>query len=167
MILGDNIDPFLQIHQLVKAGRFDSALKLIYSKSENRIKRDFRIDSNHAWYCVGDIFFKKKLYQQAKVAFKKALRSRPLDREAIMAVGNCYDQLARPKLAERYFRSALASPEAYSDKVNPDSIRFNLANSLLDQGRLSEAAELYRILSKSPTEIGALAKKNLKHTNMK
>jgi len=77
-----------------------------------------------------------------------------------MAVGNCYDEQNRPKLAERYFRRALgvSHPIKPADRA---SITFNLANALFDQGRWDDAIELYMQLIKGHVSIRPGARKNL------
>lgn len=60
-----------------------------------------------------------------------------------MALGNCEDELNKPKAAESCFRRALK----YCEDQNRTAIRFNLANSLLDQERQAEAIELYEQIS--------------------
>jgi tetratricopeptide (TPR) repeat protein len=84
-----------------------AALRRLIDLPTCRLRKHFRIDCNHAWYCVGDILFKQRMIEEARDAFKKSLRTRADDIDALMAVGNCYDELQRPKIAERYFQKAL------------------------------------------------------------
>ena len=97
---------------------------------------------NHEAYQSGCAHFKKGMYGNAKAAFAEALGYWPKDSQAWMALGNCHDRLNQPKLAESCFRRAL---QCCSEK-DRDGIRFNLANSLLDQKRFAEAAKLYVII---------------------
>lgn len=73
-----------------------------------------------------------------------------------MALGNCEDALNKPKAAESCFRRALA----YCEDKNRNAIRFNLANSLLDQERHDEAIELYEQIPVD-SDVYPLAQRNL------
>ncbi len=64
------------------------------------------------------------------------------DSQTWMALGNCHDELNKPKAAEECFRRALQ----YCSGKDRDGICFNLANSLLDQERFEDAMELYEVI---------------------
>jgi Flp pilus assembly protein TadD len=96
-------------------------------------------DLNHEAYRRGYSLFKDRDFTKARDAFGEALDYWPKDSQAWMALGNCEDELGDPKAAERSFRKALL---CCNDK-NITAIRFNLANSLLDQERYHEAIDLY------------------------
>lgn len=151
---------FAVVHSLLRRGRLTAALALLLKPGAMAINEPYRSDLNHAWYCVGDIFFRQKKYDDAKNAFKRAVVFRPDDESALEAIGNCYNEQRRPKLAERFFRQALGVPHS----INPDEraeIKFNLANALFDQGRLDEAIQVYRQLIRGPVSIRKSAAKNL------
>lgn len=154
-------DPFVRVHSLMKQGRLSTALRMLLNSETNMINDAFRLDKNHAWYCVGDIFFRQKNFEAAKNAFKRSVDYRPDDEDALEAVGNCYDELKRPKLAERYFRRALDVSTHTIKASERAAITFNLANALFDQGRLDEAIELYKQLTTGHVSIRKSAKKNL------
>src|ERR1700759_1114708 len=84
---------------------------------------------NHQAYKAGYALFRDENYHKAKLAFEEALRYWPKDPQAWMALGNCHDELNKPKAAEKCFRRALK----YCEGKNRDAVRFNLGNSLLDQ----------------------------------
>lgn len=155
------VDPFNKLHPILRAGRYRTALGLILDANTGRLRNQFNVDRNHSWYCVGDILFKQKKFNDSLLAFRRASRSRPDDAQALMAIGNCYDALSRPRYAERYFRRALAAARPREFSRLRHDITFNLANSLFDQGRMYEAIEFYRTLSRAPAELRAIAKANL------
>lgn len=165
-------DPFTRIYALTKRGDFESALKLLLDQGSGAIRDDFAFDRHQAWYCIGDIRFRQSEFFAAKDAFRNALSYRREDADTLEAIGNCYDALRRPKLAERYFRRALGTGALRRDERA--AISYNLANALFDQRRWSEAKELYETLS---TGFGAVSKqaaknlaaaaKRLKHPRLK
>ena len=157
----ENQDPFAKIYILIKQRKLARVLRLIIDPKTNQLRDSVRFDRNHAWYCAGDIFYKQNNLNEAKEAFKKALRAWPDDIDALTTIGNCYDELRRPKLAERYFRRALLVPATKLDKEKRQSIMLNIGNSLFDQHRFTEACKFYRNLLDAPAEIGVRAKKNL------
>ena len=97
---------------------------------------------NHQAYKSGCALFRGGNYSKAKVAFEQALSYWPKDSQAWLALGNCHDQLSKPKVAEECFRRALQ----YCSGKDRDGICFNLANSLLDQERFEDAMELYEVI---------------------
>ncbi|GAB2874649.1 hypothetical protein GCM10027277_49850 [Pseudoduganella ginsengisoli] len=153
-------DPFVRIYELCNQGKLGAALRILIDPATCRLRKKFRFDCNHAWYCVGDILFKQRKIEEAGNAFKKSLRTRLDDIDALMAVGNCYDELRRPRIAERYFQRALdLSPQIKNKKRQ--SIMLNLGNSIFDQGQFGRAAGIYKQLLRVRGEIGIRARKNL------
>lgn len=73
-----------------------------------------------------------------------------------MALGNCYDELRKPKDAEKCFRRALQ----YASRKNKNAIAFNLGNSLLDQKKYKAAIAFYSSISKK-SDVHRIAQKNL------
>ena len=101
---------------------------------------------NHAAYKRGCTLFNDGHFNKAKLAFEEALSYWPEDSHGWMALGNCHDDLNKPKAAEECYRKALA----YCDDKDRSSIVYNLANSLLDQGQYDKAIALYeQILGQS------------------
>lgn len=112
-------------------------------------------DLNHEAYKSGDRYFKAGKYKKAMTAFDEALMYWPKDPQAWMALGNCHDELKRPRDAERCFRRALA----YCRPTDRDAVQFNLGNSLLDQARYRAAIQHYSTIAES-SAIFKKAKKN-------
>lgn len=114
-------------------------------------------DLNHEAYGDGVEHYKKGDFNRAKHAFETALEYWPKDPQAWFALGNCFDELNKPAMAEKCFREALkhAGDEKLSD------IYFNLGNALFDQKKLNEAAECYRKVSSQSTAYH-VAQKQLK-----
>jgi tetratricopeptide (TPR) repeat protein len=159
----NNEDPFSRIHKLLRQGKLAIALNSLRDAYTGQIKDAFRFDRNHAWYCVGDVLYRQKKFDESRDAFKRSLRTRPDDVQALMAIGNCYDALRKPKFAGRYFARALNAFDQDKERAKPkrEAIILNLANALFDQGYLTEAIKLYKKLDKAPLEIRTKAKKNL------
>lgn len=130
---------FAAVHQLLRSGQAARALRALYSLPSGRLRPPFTQNTNHAWYCVGVAAFDRRNFSEAALAFKKAARSRPDDSEALWAVADCYSELGRPKLAERYYTQALRV-----SREKDLSLRFNLGNALYDQGKFSDAIAQYR-----------------------
>ena len=148
-------DPFNSIHALLKRRKYSAVLQRMFHANTSRLKREYRTDSNHAWYIVGDVLFRKAKFKPAAEAFRKSLRSRPNDSEAAWALGNVYSEMAKPDLAERYFRRALRH-----DRTN-DSVRYNLGNALFDQKKFKSAIDVYRTVKRSSPKEFKLARKNI------
>lgn len=121
----------------------------------------YKIDPNHAWYNAGTIFFHQGKYVSALKAFKKALRTRKDDAQALWAIADCYSEMGKPSFAERYFRKAL------SNQPGDQSLIYNLGNALFDQGRYQEAIEKYLDIKKADSELYGLAKKNIAAVQVK
>ena len=113
-------------------------------------------DQNHAAYGRGCKQYKVTNYYMAIAEFVAALEYWPEDPQAWMALGNCFDEIDKPKKAEYcYRRSVELSPENDKPKV-----RYNLANSIFDQYRYDEAIVLYRMIPEDDP-VREQAQKNL------
>lgn len=146
---------FEKVYAFVKQGLYDSALDLLYNNQTQRINPQFKFDANHAWYNVGNVFYHQGEYRRAIGAFKKALRTRIDDVDALWAIGNCYADMNSPKLAERYFHKAVAfAPDKWV-------LMYNLGNSLFDQGKYRDAVDFYMRIPASETDLFGAAKKNM------
>lgn len=151
------MDEFNDIYGLIRAEKYDEALALLLCSKGKTIACHFKSDSNHAWYVVGDILFKKGLYKEAIAAFRKSLRNRLDDYQASWAIGESYSLLGRPRIAERYFRQALLQAKSESDK---SSLIYNLGNALFDQRKYEDAINAYKNVSQKNKTIFKLASKN-------
>lgn len=150
-------DNFAPVHALIKMGRFEEAIAALVNAKTGRIRREFAWDKNHAWYCVADSKFRSGDASGAIPAFKKAYKAAPEDLQCLLAIGNCYDNLKKPRLAERFLRRALLLNPTGRKKA---AVLVNLGNSLLDQHRWAEAVECFALPSKRTDEIGVTARKN-------
>ena len=151
------LDKFNEIHDLLATQEYDRALRLLYDQSSNRVKKEYRSDENHAWYIVGDIFFKLGKFDLAVNAFTKALSARPEDVDASMALANCYSEL------ELFSKAEDALLHALKVRPNDSALRYNIANAYFDQGKLEQASTLYSGLDESCGEdVFVLAQKNLR-----
>ena len=98
---------------------------------------------NHSYYKEGCDHFRQGNFKRASKAFSAALEYWPEDGQAWLALGNCYDELNKPKRAEECYRNSLK----YSEAKDASGAHYNLGNSLYDQERFDEAIEHYSIVS--------------------
>lgn len=143
------------IYDLARSGRMAEALEEIVDPATGRLKGVFRKNGNHSWYVVGDYSWKLGLIENALRAFRRSLRAWEADTQAMWALGNCYSEVKKPRFAERYFRRALKL-----DKSNL-SIRFNLGNSLFDQGKFEAAIKEYKHVKMNSKDLSKIAQKNI------
>lgn len=116
--------------------------KTLIGNNRNRDKLETKEAShiNHEAYRHGCTYYDQGEFDKAMEAFEVAINYRPEDGESWMALGDCFRKLYKYARAEECYRNALARvPEEFKPNV-----LFNLANSLFDQFRFSEAIELYQ-----------------------
>lgn len=150
---------FSPVHRLLKKHEYEKAIACLVESSTGRLRRPYSYFRNHAWYCVGGAYFKLGKFDLAVAGFEKALRADPSDVACLWALGNCFDALGKPKLAERRLRLALDLKPIGREKA---AILVNLGNSLTDQGRWAEAISCYQGPARRKDEIGRTARKNRK-----
>lgn len=112
---------------------------------------------NNAHYQAGDDLYKQGKYAEALTEFEKALKAWPRDSDSAWAVADCYSELGKPGLAEKYFRLALDSCPA---KKKPDLL-YNIGNALFDQMKYKEALGYYDSIPKQ-NQIYKKARKNIR-----
>lgn len=149
-------DALSAMHELAGSGQIVEALEQIVDPTTGRLKGVFRQDGNHSWYVVGDYRWKLGLIEDAMRAFRRSLRAWKSDTQAMWALGNCYTERKKPRLAEHYFRRALELEESNS------SIRFNLGNVLFDQGKFEDAVNEYKVVVKGSKDLSKAARKNIR-----
>lgn len=91
-------------------------------------------------YMAADISYKTKRFATALDGFRRALSLAPGDVDTLWGIADCYNEQKRPRLAERYYRSAIKN--ASVKQRSP--LYFNLGNVLFDQKRFKEAVQSYR-----------------------
>lgn len=155
---------YAPIYELIRVGEYDLVVDRIVDINSGRLKKPFLQDANHAWYCVGDACFKAGRFLEAVVAFRRALKADPEDVMCFIALGNSYDAMGRPKLAERMLRRALVMRLDQNDRA---SILLNLGNALYDQNRYKDAIEEYEIIMDRKDQIGERARKNIALAKLK
>jgi tetratricopeptide (TPR) repeat protein len=138
----------------VRRKAYQNAIDRIVIEHGWRLKAEFRFNSNHSWYMVGDMYEKLGRLDSAISAFRRALRSWPENADAFWAIADCYSAKQRYKFAERFYRRALDL------NADSDELIFNLGNALLDQNRFHEAIKMYKRVSKKSPSISAKAKTN-------
>lgn len=146
-------DPFGAVHALLEKNPA-GALEQLLDPATCSIKEPYRADLNHAWYVVGDIYFKQDDFASALESFLKSLDDRPDDVEAMMAIGNCASALGDAALSEKYLRAALKQSESAA-------LLYNLGNALFDQGKFGEALCYFKRVKMSDADIYAMAQRNL------
>jgi len=149
---------FTEIYSLSRRGDYTEALDRMLNYETGRIRPPYSRDLNHAWYVVGDIYFKSQDNEQALRAFKSSLRNRQDDQEAMLAIANCYGELEKPRMAKYYLLKALK----IKGRKHRNKLIYNLGNAYFDMGDYSDAVSQYRRVTKSNPEIFSLAKKNIK-----
>lgn len=115
---------------------------------------------NHKAYGEGCKHFNSGDFNRAKSSFETALEYWPLDSIALMALGNCFDELKKPSRAEKCYRKSLKH-SAVKDIAN---VLYNLGNSLFDQGKMVEAIECYSKISEQE-KVYSSAQRNIKLAN--
>lgn len=156
-------ESFDSIHSLLKGGQADHVRHRLIDPRTRRLRRPYARDRNHAWYCLGSAEFKLENFKEAVTAYKRAYKADVLDAQSLLAIGNCYDAMKQPKLAERFFRKGLEI-ESLSGKDRA-ALSVNLGNALLDQGRFLEAAAAYFPVRTRRDQIGRKARLNFKRAS--
>lgn len=152
-------DIFEPLQENIYQGELQLALSKLLDFDLDNIRKPYNEDINHAWYLVGTIYFKLFDYSHSLQAFRAALKKDPKDYQAAHAIGSCYDQLERYKMAERFFRKALLLHGG-----NLVETTYDLGNSLLDQNKFSEAISEYKKVirnKKSDESLLRMAENNL------
>lgn len=147
-------DTFAGVQKLVAAGRPQQALRWLRDPRTGRIRKPFHQDLNRAWYLAGEACYRLGRLNEAQAAFKRALRYRRDDVEALAAIAACYDELCKPIIAERYLRRALLIDGTRADFL------YRLGNALFDQARYFEAASVYRRVPGTATATSLRARRN-------
>ena len=148
---------FVKIHELMRAGRLEDVLKLIYSAEERALRQPYSADPNHSWYIVGDAFFRLERYSEARDAFRRSLEDWPEDVDAYLALGNALSAAGDPGGA----RDALL--QANTLAPGDPRISYNLGNAYYDLGDLDKAAFFYGSASElQDAEVRKLSKANLR-----
>ena len=153
------IDVFKHIHDLLVSNDYELVLDEVLNFETGRIKAPYSEDLNHAWYIVGDCYFKLSDYQMALRAFKNSLRNRKSDYQAMVAIANCHSEMGKPKQAKHYLLKAILSPEAKAQIL--DAIRYDLGNAYFDMHKYELAFDEYMKVRKSAPEVYSLARKNI------
>jgi tetratricopeptide (TPR) repeat protein len=151
------------INTLLKNGNFGQVRKRLVDPLTGRLRRSYAWDANHAWYCVGNAEFNLENYKDAAAAYRRAYKADPNDVQSLWAIGNCYDAMKRPKLAERVFRKAL-QVDGIEEKDRA-ALSVNLGTALLDQKRFLEAAAAYFPIRGRRDQTGRTARLNFKRAS--
>lgn len=146
---------FEKVHQLSREGKCNDMIDILLSGNGTTIKSPYDKDLNHAWYLVGDAYYRQGKFQFAISAFKRAIEDYPEDKEAILALANSYSESNLPEKAEIALRDGLRK------WPNNEQYIYNLANALFDQKKYQEAISLYKSLT-DQSELAVLAKRNIK-----
>lgn len=146
---------FEKAHQLSREERYQDMIDTLLSENGATIKSPYDVDLNHAWYLIGDAYYKQGKFQFAISAFKKAMEAWPDDKEAILALSNSYSESNLPEKSEQVLRDGLKK------WPNNEQYIYNLANSLFDQKKYQEAISLYKKIN-NKSDLAMLAKRNIK-----
>lgn len=155
------VDIFSQIYKLKEEGKYRLALSKLVDNKTGRVKSPYTEDKNHAWYTIGDIFFKSRKYYEAIRAFQKAHKYWTDDVEALWAIANCYSELGKPWLAKYYLIKAIAI------NGKKDELRYNLGNALFDMEEYEDAVREYKKVGKNNKKLCMLAASNIEKAKRK
>ena len=147
---------FDKVHSDLRNGNLAKALRSVFDSNTGLIRKTYSADRNHAWYLVGSINFKRRKYPEAIKCFRNAIRHWPEDWQALMAIANCYSEMALPRWSIFYLRRAI--------KLQPKnaSLLFNLGNAYFDSNDFDAAHETYLKAYKcADKQLARLCRKNL------
>lgn len=141
------------VHKLLKKKKYKQVLSTVLENEE--VREPFTNDLNHAWYIVGDAYFKLNDYKLAIQSFKKALEYWDEDISAMIALSNSYSELKAPELASKVLENGL--------RVDPfnETLNYNLGNAYFDQERYQDASSCYKKIDQS-SNLFDMAQNNLK-----
>ena len=145
-----------RISAMTKQGKYARAVAQMLDVSSQKLHAEYKFDPNHSWYVIGDLYSKRNDFENALLAFRRALRSWTRDSQSLWAIGDCYSALEQHKFAERYYRRALEITPKNKELI------YNLANSLFDQQRYEDAISMYKSLGRCSANLRASASKNMK-----
>jgi tetratricopeptide (TPR) repeat protein len=127
---------FEHVHSLISTKRYSVALNILLN-NKGEIRDTFDDDRNHAWYLVGDIWFKQKRFRNALFAFRRAIHEYGSDADSYWAIADCYSALGIYKMAEKYYRKSLFLRKR-------KEVIYDLANAIYDQKKYVESIKLYK-----------------------
>lgn len=155
-------DVFKSLHNMLRRDALDPALRCILDFDTARIRKPYNADINHAWYVVGDIYYRLGDFSQSLRAFRAAFLKNNDDYQAAKAIGNCYSEMGRYKMAERFYKKAILLNK--EDLKEDLELIYNIGNALFDQKKFKEAVCAYeKVLDseKANRNLLKMAKNNL------
>jgi len=131
-------EAFELLHGHLRRGEYTYVIERMINLEKFELKSDYSdaSDLNHAWYVVGDAFYKLGDQENALRSFRKALFYWSNDCDSYLAITNCSESLE--EVEECIVRGLEICP-------NDDRLKINYANLLLDAGRNLDAK---RVISK-------------------
>lgn len=151
---------FEVVYEQIRAGHYQQALDLIYDAKKNQIYSCYQQDENHAWYVIGDIFYKMTHHEQAIFAFKNAIQAWHEDVDAYLAWSNILNEQGAYQQAINVLTQAL-------NFSNDARLFYQFANNLFDQQKFAEALIYYKKVPVDCTELYSLAVKNSQYAQRK
>jgi tetratricopeptide (TPR) repeat protein len=153
-ISGDKPNSLKIALRLIQRGKYDAAIRLLLDRKTGAIKGGGRSDLNHAYYLIGDAFYKKRDYIKALLFFRKSYQIDRSDWMAMRAIGGCLHCLRQYESAEIWFQKA---NEIHFEYENV----YNIGNALFDNCNYKKAVETYSIIPVD-SYIYEKAKRNIK-----
>jgi len=148
---------FEKIHALLREEKFHDVINFLINKRMRGLNKDFHIDRNHAWYCAGCAYFELGDFSAAKKAFLNAYRNNTSDVQCLIACGNCFSEMKKPKFAEKILKKALKKNPKGKNRA---AIIYNLGNAFFDQGLYDSAINIYSLVIRRRDKIGSASRKN-------
>ena len=147
-------DIFEEIHDLSRQNSYQKVIEKLLANNGQSIRSPYDSDLNHAWYLIGDAYYRLGNLEFAVSAFKKAIQQWADDKDAILALSNCYSELNSLSDAENVLRTAI-------QKWPGDGYYwYNLGNSLFDQRKYEESIAAYQNVV-GDEELTSMAKSNI------
>ncbi|MBV1883754.1 MAG: tetratricopeptide repeat protein [Pseudomonadales bacterium] len=138
---------------------YHNTLALIFKKkgdlasSLESLQQALRIDDKNAqaWNNLGLVYKDQQNLEEAERCFKRAIEIVPQFFQALTHLGGVYKLMSKPSMATQFHLKAIeANP-------NDTDARFNLGNSLKEEGRYEDAYHTFgEVLDRDKQHVGAL-----------
>ena len=128
---------FNKIKKLIKKNNYKKAYSLLYNKETKRINPPFNQDLYTSWYLIGEVYYQQEKLSKALNAFKKSIKHKKKNLDSNWMIGNCYLNLNKPKLAERYYIKAMRLSK------NDPLLLSDIGDAFYDQKEYPEAIKYY------------------------
>ena len=144
---------FTPVHTLLRRRPVRAALGSLLD-NDGDLRPAYRCDANHAWYVVGDAWYRLGDMHRAREGFRRSLATRPDDTEAVMALADCWFAQGKLGRARYWFSRAF-------DASCSATAGYNLANVLFDLDDLDAAIAIYASLRTNDATLAKAIRHNM------